>query len=132
MSFADLQKTIDSAWDNREGLGLSTKGAVRDAVEAGRRALYVCYNRPLADHIALVAPPGVEVATYHQLCNRMLRAHGQTPSFGRPDAFARLEAAFQELDAGDDWRFDELIVDEGQDFREDWRDALLRLLRPGG
>ena len=34
MSFAELQKTIDSAWDNREGLGLSTKGAVREAVES--------------------------------------------------------------------------------------------------
>ncbi|NMG77144.1 ATP-binding domain-containing protein [Aromatoleum diolicum] len=105
---------------------------LRDALKAGRRPLYVCYNRPLADHIALIAPPGGEVATYHQLCDRVLRAHGEIPDFSRPDAFARLEAAFRELDPGDAWRFDELIVDEGQDFREEWRDALLRLLRPDG
>ncbi|HEY7978651.1 MAG TPA: 2,3,4,5-tetrahydropyridine-2,6-dicarboxylate N-succinyltransferase, partial [Rhizomicrobium sp.] len=30
---ADLQRTIDEAWDARDGLGVSTKGAVRDAVE---------------------------------------------------------------------------------------------------
>ncbi len=30
---ADLQHTIDEAWDARESLNLSTKGAVRDAVE---------------------------------------------------------------------------------------------------
>ncbi|MDG5497195.1 2,3,4,5-tetrahydropyridine-2,6-dicarboxylate N-succinyltransferase [Niveispirillum sp. BGYR6] len=33
MSHADLSRTIDAAWDNREGLGFSTQGAVRDAVE---------------------------------------------------------------------------------------------------
>ncbi|MQP64186.1 2,3,4,5-tetrahydropyridine-2,6-dicarboxylate N-succinyltransferase [Niveispirillum sp. SYP-B3756] len=34
MSHADLSRTIDAAWDNREGLGFSTQGTVRDAVEA--------------------------------------------------------------------------------------------------
>jgi len=105
---------------------------LRDALKAGRRPLYVCYNRPLADHIALIAPPGGEVATYHQLCDRVLRAHGEIPDFTQPGAFARLEEVFRERDPGEAWRFDELIVDEGQDFREDWRDALLRLLRPEG
>jgi 2,3,4,5-tetrahydropyridine-2-carboxylate N-succinyltransferase len=39
MSFADLQKTIDSAWEGRESLGLSTKGAVRETVDAALDAL---------------------------------------------------------------------------------------------
>ena len=39
MSFADLQKTIDSAWEARDGLGVSTKGAVREAVDAALDAL---------------------------------------------------------------------------------------------
>jgi 2,3,4,5-tetrahydropyridine-2-carboxylate N-succinyltransferase len=39
MSFADLQKTIDSAWESRDGLGTTTKGAVRDAVDAALDAL---------------------------------------------------------------------------------------------
>jgi hypothetical protein len=29
-------------------------------------------------------------------------------------------------------RFDEIIIDEGQDFRAAWADNLLRFLRPGG
>lgn len=33
---------------------------------------------------------------------------------------------------GDDWWFDELLVDEGQDFQQAWVDPLLRLLVPGG
>ncbi|WP_407279132.1 ATP-binding domain-containing protein [Aromatoleum evansii] len=104
----------------------------RDALAAGRRPLYVCYNRPLADHIALIAPPGGEIATYHQLCDRVLRTHGEVPNFRLPDAFTRIEQRFRSLDPGAAWHFDELIVDEGQDFREEWRDALLRLLRPAG
>jgi hypothetical protein len=109
--------------------------AYTDAVRAGRRPLYVCYNRPLADHFALIAPPGGEVATYHQLCDRRLRAAGRTPAFGAPNAFRRLEADFAALVAAEPapaWRFDELIVDEGQDFTEAWRDSLLALLADGG
>ncbi|MBR0567687.1 ATP-binding domain-containing protein [Azoarcus sp. L1K30] len=110
--------------------------AYSDALHAGRRPLYVCYNRPLADHFAHIVPPGGEVATYHQLCDRRLRAAGRTPDFSAPDRFRRMEADFAALlAAGDDdpaWRFDELIVDEGQDFTDAWRDSLLALLKPDG
>lgn len=105
---------------------------LRDALAAGLRPLYVCYNRPLADHIARIAPPGGVIATYHQLCDRMLRARGQVPDFSRNDAFSLLESAFAALTLTDADRFDVLIVDEGQDFFESWRDHLLALLRPGG
>ncbi len=104
----------------------------RDAISAGRRPLYVCYNRPLADHIALIAPPGGEVATYHQLADRVCRAHGDAPDFSRPGAFARIEAALDGHAPDAAGQFDELIVDEGQDFQEKWAANLLRFLRPGG
>ena len=106
-----------------------------DALGAGRRPLYVCYNRPLADHFAHIAPAGGEIATFHQLCDRRLRDAGRKPAFGAPGAFRRMEADFAALVASHvttDWQFDELIIDEGQDFLEPWRDALLALLKPGG
>lgn len=106
-----------------------------DALAAGRRPLYVCYNRPLADHFARLAPAGGEIATYHQLCDRRMRDAGRPVRFGAPGAFRRLEEDFAALVAdhpGGAWQFDELIIDEGQDFTEAWRDALLALLRPGG
>ena len=104
----------------------------RDGVAAGRRPLYVCYNRPLADHIALIAPPGGEVATYHQLADRVCRAQGETPDFGAPGAFARLEATLDAYAPAAAELFDELIIDEGQDFQAGWADNLLRFLRLGG
>jgi len=39
MSLAELETTIDAAWEARDGLGFSTKGKVRDAVEAALEAL---------------------------------------------------------------------------------------------
>jgi hypothetical protein len=91
----------------------------------------VCYNRPLADHIALIAPPG-EVATYHQLADRLSRALGQVPDFSQPGVFDRLEAFMDGYAPSAADRFDEIIIDEGQDFRAGWADNLLRFLRPDG
>jgi hypothetical protein len=104
----------------------------RDAIDAGRRPLYVCYNRPLADHISRIAPAGGEVLTYHQLGDRVSRSRGEAPDFSQPGAFAQLESALDAHtpDAGE--RCDELIVDEGQDFRETWAANLMRWLRPKG
>ena len=105
--------------------------AFRDAVAAGRRPLYVCYNRPLADHMAALVPPGGEVGTYHQLCERALRRRGRVPDFSRPDAFEQMEAGFAGAEPLVEEGIDELIVDEGQDFEPAWRDPLLARLQPG-
>ena len=102
------------------------------AIEQGLRPLYLCYNRPLADHFQQIAPAGGQVCTLHMLCDRRLRAAGELPDFNRPDAFENLLARAAELPVGPDWRFDTVIVDEGQDFSEDWRDLALRHLKPEG
>ena len=105
---------------------------MKDAADAGKRALYVCFNRPLADHIARVAPENVRVANYHQLCDWIARDIGAAPDFRSPDVFGRLEAIFAQAPIDERWSFDVLIVDEGQDFQEPWVAALSRLVRPGG
>ena len=105
---------------------------LEDAAADGRSALYLCYNRPLADHIARIAPASATVATFHGFGDRLLRAGGGEPDFGARDLYARLEAAVIDARPGDDQRYDVLIVDEGQDFTADWRDAALRFVRPEG
>jgi hypothetical protein len=102
----------------------------RDAIARGQRPLYVCYNRPLADHFAAIVPAGGEVCTFHTLCQRMLRDAGRAIDLSAPDGFERLvrEAAALPVEAR--WRFDTVVVDEGQDFPVAWRDQVLRLARP--
>jgi hypothetical protein len=101
----------------------------RDAIERGQRPLYVCYNRPLADHFADVVPPGGEVCTFHMLCQKLLRDVGRSPDFSGPDPFARMAAEAATVPVGERWLFDTVIVDEGQDFTAAWRDQVLRHAR---
>jgi hypothetical protein len=103
----------------------------RAAIDQGLRPLYLCYNRPLADHFQLIAPVGGLVCTLHMLCDQRVRAAGEIPDFSQPDAFDALLARAAELPVEADWQFDTVIVDEGQDFTEAWRDLALRHLKPG-
>ena len=69
----------------------------RATLEAGKRPLYVCFNRPLADHFNRIAPSGGLACTYHQLCDQRVRHAGETPDFTLPDAFERLQKRAAEL-----------------------------------
>jgi len=102
----------------------------RDAIARGERPLYVCYNRPLADHFAAIVPPGGEVCTFHTLCQRLLRDAGRTVDLSAPDGFERLERGAAALPVDPRWRFDTVVVDEGQDFVAAWRDLVLRHATP--
>jgi hypothetical protein len=122
-------RVIGTAGSGKTQLALAV---LNDAAAAGRRALYVCFNRPLADHLARVAPEGVEVATFHQLCDRRLRAAGQRIDYSVPGAFDETSSRFAALAPPDEDRVDELIVDEGQDFHAPWLAPLMARLRPDG
>lgn len=122
-------RVIGTAGSGKTQLALAV---YRDAVEKGKRPLYICFNRPLADHVATLVPEGGVVAAYHQLCDRVFRSRGEVPDFSNPNRFVQLEKEFAGAPVEESWRFDVLIVDEGQDFSEGWRDALLRLLREDG
>ena len=102
----------------------------RATIEAGKRPLYVCFNRPLADHFNRIAPGGGLVCTYHQLCDQRVRHAGETPDFTLPDAFEQLQKRAAELPIAAAFLFDAIIVDEGQDISEKWRDFIFRHARP--
>jgi hypothetical protein len=122
-------RVIGTAGSGKTQLALAV---LRDAAEAGHKAAYICFNRPLADHMAQIAPASCEVATYHQLCDRAARLSGITPDFVQPGAFRAIEERFAATAPDPKLRFDALIVDEGQDFDQAWLEPLLRLLKPDG
>ncbi|SAL05158.1 nuclease [Caballeronia calidae] len=108
-----------------------TQLAVRvleDAARAGKRSLYVCYNRPLADHLRRIVPDEALVLTFHQLCQGIATDEGDVIDFSDPGCFAKLEQAFVERAPGRLARFDTIVVDEGQDFMQEWVAPLERLL----
>lgn len=105
---------------------------MREAAAAGKSVLYVCFNRPLADRIAEIAPPEATVATFHMLGDALLRSRGEIPDFSRPGVFDRLADAFIAHEVAPGEHVDVLVVDEGQDFAQSWADALLRRVKEGG
>ena len=102
------------------------------AIDASLRPLYVCFNRPLADHIERLVPAGGRVATFHMLGDAFLRERGITPDYASPEVWGQMETALATEELPDAWKCDVLIVDEGQDFSSAWRDILLRMLGDGG
>ena len=122
-------RVIGTAGSGKTQLALTEFSAT---IASGKTALYVSYNRPLADHVQKIVPAGGRVASFHQLCDSFAREKGWLPDYQEPDIWKKLEQHLATADIPPEWQFDTLIIDEGQDFSASWRDALLRLLKPDG
>lgn len=122
---------------------IAREKAVRLAAE-GMRTLLLCYNRGLADHLReqCTAVEGLDVATFHQVCHRWIdRASKAT---GRD----LLAEARTDIRGGDEFdqimpmalalavdalgpRYDAIVVDEAQDFGDEyWLPIEMLLSRP--
>lgn len=99
----------------------------------GFRTLLTCYNRQLADHLALVCrgTPNLEVMSFHQLCHRFVE---QANKLSGRDLVGEAKLTYPGKDLYDVQlpnalayslevlpdRFDAIVCDEGQDFREEY------------
>lgn len=102
---------------------LAAELAVRLAAE-GRRVLLTCFNRPLAEDlkVRMQSFEGLTVRGFHELCASLAPEGG---SFDGPGLGERLfNFLLHAIEEGRAPRFDSIIVDEGQDFEEDWMAAL--------
>ena len=71
-------------------------------------------------------PAGGLVTTFHGLCDQFLKSKGL-----RPD-YANWASVFDQVTGEavtNEWKFDTLIVDEGQDFEQEWVEILSLFLR---
>jgi UvrD-like helicase C-terminal domain len=106
-----------------------------DTVARGRRPLLVCYNRPLAEKLKAVVGPGGMVGTFHGFCSLFLAERGHRFDFREMNRDPAFWLRVVELVVGeaipDEWTFDTLIVDEGQDFEQEWVDVLKLFLHDG-
>jgi len=115
---------------------LALEKARRLAAE-GFEVLLTCYNRPLGDFLRrqAAAIPRLAVANFHRLCDDLAHEAGLelVASDGEPtqEYFDQLPGALARALDVVPRRFDALVVDEGQDFHDDWWPPLLRCLRDG-
>jgi len=113
---------------------LATSVAQHLAAE-GNATLVTCFNRRLAEHLGrtMQADDGITVAHFHGLAARFAKEAGVVLDEPRPDVAEAQRAFFEERlpealeDAAERLgpRFDAIVVDEAQDFREWWWPALL-------
>ncbi|RLK08426.1 nuclease-related domain-containing DEAD/DEAH box helicase [Ruegeria conchae] len=122
---------------------LAVEKAKRLADE-GFRTLLTCYNVPLASHLEDVCSgqENLDVFGFHKLCKRIVDEACRES--GR-DLIAEAKASFPGLDLWDhyfpialayaldivDVRYDAIVVDEGQDFGEEYWLPIEMLLRDG-
>jgi hypothetical protein len=114
----------------------------RDLAQSGLATLLVCYNNLLAEHLSKVAAgtTNLLITTYHSLCQsrvtEMRRSTGRDlikeaeslyPGMGYFEC--QLPYALAASTEISDWRVDAILVDEAQDFREDYWIGLLSLLK---
>lgn len=114
----------------------------REFAQSGLSTLLVCYNRPLAEHLksCALALPFLQVMSFHQLCDKFVRVANQQAGV---DLLRDAEMANPRLDKFDVHlphalamateilpdRFDCIVVDEAQDFGEEYWLPIELLLR---
>ena len=98
------------------------------AVAQGRKPLLVCFNRPLREKIAAACPKGGRVETWYGLCHRFLKSTGEEVDFsarqGDDEFWNKMQDRVVASPIGEEWQYDTVIVDEGQDFEPGWYDIL--------
>jgi hypothetical protein len=101
---------------------------------AGHRTLLTCFNLRLGEHLraSVAGFDGIDTATFHQLCIQMAKEAGvdlppEDAGPASPYFEHRLPDALAEAAARLGPRYDAIVVDEGQDFRQWWWPALLAL-----
>ena len=113
----------------------------QELARSGMRTLFLCFNKPLKDWIKKViqrdADDNLMVNNYHGLALHLCQKaqiefwndeEGETPaSFWEEDVPDRMMNAMSVL--GEEDKFDAIIVDEGQDFRELWWASMDSLFR---
>lgn len=129
-AFAGLRRTRRAAVYGGPGTGktlLASEKAAQIAA-SGARTLLVCYNALLAQALQASSQLNdVKVSTFHALC--LSAAHKASMAIPSPipstwwddDALYCLMEGFK----ANAEKFDAIIIDEGQDFSEDWLAALL-------
>jgi hypothetical protein len=115
---------------------LAIKKAEQLAKE-GFRTLVTCYNRNLADYLnnTIGRKPRIKVRSFHGLCQEYAEKTGRNKKPDWDDRLANFydsimpEALYEAAICGDDdFKFDAIVVDEGQDFNETWWTGLEMLL----
>ena len=105
-------------------------------VANGKRPALVCFNRPLCEQLKSTVCDGGYVETLYGFFTAFLKSRGQRLDFskmnGDSDFWQKVQEQVVAEDIPEEWRFEALILDEGQDFDEESIEVLKLFLREDG
>lgn len=105
---------------------------LKRAKSNNQTSMYLCFNRPLADAMKLVAPEPNNCMTFHELASLLSKQKGHEVDFEKNNAFQDLENFLLKNIADLVGQLDVLVVDEGQDFERQWGESLVTMVKEGG
>jgi len=105
---------------------------LRLANTRGQTAMYLCFNRALADAMKISAPEPNNCMTFHELAGLLAKQNGQNIDFHEENTFQKLAQYLVENIILLNKQLDVLVVDEGQDFEKSWGEALVSMVKVGG
>ena len=105
---------------------------LKKAKRNNQTAMYLCFNRPLADAMKLVAPEPNNCMTFHELADLLAKQKGVSFDFKNTETFNQLTEFLLTNISDLNSQLDVLVVDEGQDFEKEWGQALVQMVKPGG
>lgn len=105
---------------------------LKDADGSGQKAAYICFNRPLADHMAGVAPVRTPAESFHEFALRVVRRAGHVVDFNLPSAFETMAERCAQVLQQSEPDLDLIVLDEMQDMKPEWVQALLSRLKANG
>lgn len=112
--------------------------AARRSAEDGHKTLLTCYNSSLGHAMQRMVghEPNLEIMNFHTFCNHVTKLATHELSTNNRDEHyfnkALPDAAMMALESSESLRWETIVVDEGQDFKELWWIILTEALAQGG
>jgi thymidine kinase len=95
--------------------------SAKHQAQSGKRTLLLCFNRPLGENLQklLVGTPNLTVGSFHSFAKQQVDFSSLSY-----DDFDDIPYLLSEAASLNKTTFDAFIIDEAQDFKADWWDAL--------
>ena len=127
-------KNIITTGPAGSGKTIIAKTLAQGFIKDGKRVLFLCFNRTLANKIRYEFDrneTGIEVATFHSYARKIIdlydtlwwKDNSSSDDFWELDVPVKLEECLPFYQD----KFDAIIIDEGQDFKEFWFELIFSL-----
>lgn len=134
-------KDIITSGPAGSGKTIVAKTLAQDLINDGKRVLFLCFNRTLANKVRYEFDRYeslIEVTTFHSLSRRIIEQfdgawwrdnkNNEADDFWNLEVPVKLEECLPYIEE----RYDALIIDEGQDFKEFWFELLFQMVNTEG